>query len=97
MVAKASLYLGKRARLSMREDNSEKKLRARSVNMLAVVTGHVALQQPPIMLNTLPILKQEYPGVLMSKVVSCVWKLVLGAGTRYSSSFKYTSISFVSS
>jgi len=32
------------------------------VNMLAVVTGHVALQQPAIMLNILPVLKREYPG-----------------------------------
>jgi len=30
--------------------------------MLAVVTGHVALQQPAIMLNILPVLKREYPG-----------------------------------
>jgi len=29
--------------------------------MLAIVTGHVALQQPAIMLNTLPVLKREYP------------------------------------
>lgn len=67
------------------------------MNMLVVVTGHVALQQPPIMLNTLPILKREYPEILMSKVVSYVWELVLETAARYKLGFSriYLDISLI--
>lgn len=52
--------------------------------MLVVVTGYVALQQPPIMLNALPILKREYPrDPYVASGFLCVWELVLEVVARY--------------